>query len=652
MGNREVNNTKYGILLMSDFHICDELLNRGVKSIVEEDSFINRLTECINTAKGNQNAKVKYIMLLGDIAYGAWPKEYTTAISIIEKLCKNIEVARENVLIVPGNHDVNHADSQQFCSDYVGDTLDEKGRADLQKKKLQKFATFYNDFYKDAEEEVEKFDPGKAVFRTIVDKEMGVVFLGINTNFKESHLDHGGSIPYSRLQEELDVIKREHGDEKIIAMMHHRPSSFESTDAIENEDWYDLADLFKMHNTATFFFGGFSRLSKGFSIITDETRNIVVSGSIHSTQKDVPPTFMLLWLESNEYGKSFSPESYKYEINHWQIQDMDPEISKKIILETKTGRSVVSDQLAKVSNYDQILGLKNLGLTSQVEYDYSKALEKFDDNEQFKSAEDFVLDCIKKNNLYLLGDFRWSREGKSISFILMDFFFDNYNCFKKVKRCYQLMLNTFDDVVLKHIYSASYQELRIKSGDNADTVSICNESIKDITGLDLLPKLMIGYEMNGNMIGVSLAIMNRYDYTYLPASNRNHSEFEKRLPEDNGQYKHIIVVIDLIYTRTLLNSLAKIIEKKYPNVKIIQFIALIEGVRETKDNVKKIVTNSKAWFSKDNRVLRIANSVCKIPMITGNLEMINSNFIDNKIIPSYRLYSRNENTNKNKQKEN
>ena len=647
MNNTRKNGKKEGVLLLSDFHIIDPNQYTLDQSVILDDSFITNLAENAKKHSRNHNVVLKYIIILGDISYGSWNTEFEKAYTKINDLCKKLNIKKENVVIIPGNHDINRNDSAEHISDIGSD----ENAFKYQSPKFQKFKKFYDDFYQERDTEVEKFDPDKIIFRLIEAKEMNIVFLAINSNHKENHRDHVGEIDYKQLEDELETIRNQYPKRVIIALMHHRPKTFESGNVLQN--WSDILSLFKQYKIETFFFGGYAKKNKGGIVESQSATWYVVSGSIYPKDKAASVSCMILEYVNGNIEKKFLTTSYKYvssdEDKYWQSQDADPAIAKEFILETITGVEAVENQLEYVSdnNIDSeptTQGESDKENKSEViKFNYCDAIGKLSD--EFQTAEDFVLDTIKENNLYLLGDFRWSPEGQSMSYIMMDYFFDNYNCYRNVKRCYQLLLNTFNDELLKKLFIDSNSEVYKKSAvaktPNKETVSESEIIVRDINDgeniedIELFPKQIIGYEMNGSMMGAFLAIRNRYDFTYLPADNRNHTDLEKSLPNNCDDYKHVIIVVDLIYTNALPKILVKRIKDNYKNVKIIQFISLIEGVK----GKSRAVTNTDAWFTKDKKTLVVSNSVCKIPMLTGSLNMINDKFENNHVIPFYQLYS-------------
>ena len=113
------NNT--GILLISDLHITDPLYGRGVITSKFDDtnSFYNVFEQAVldnsENAENEKRMKLKYIIVAGDVSDIALGSEFEKATVILEGLCDTFSVNKENVLIIPGNHDIDREEYRRFC---------------------------------------------------------------------------------------------------------------------------------------------------------------------------------------------------------------------------------------------------------------------------------------------------------------------------------------------------------------------------------------------------------------------------------------------------------------------------------------------------------------------------------------------------------
>ena len=89
------------ILQISDIHWTkrkhwnDDFAGMKSRFLVEIKEYIEA---------GNE---IDYIFICGDIAYKGMTEEYDKALEYIDKICKIIGCTRQEVFVVPGNHDLN-----------------------------------------------------------------------------------------------------------------------------------------------------------------------------------------------------------------------------------------------------------------------------------------------------------------------------------------------------------------------------------------------------------------------------------------------------------------------------------------------------------------------------------------------------------------
>lgn len=100
-------NGKENINVDSKSNLFKEIVDiAGIKPVTE---FFNALRKvCIDNKSGNKNLP-KAVIVAGDIVEkgGATKGEYEQAKNFLKDLAKKCEISDENIIIVPGNHDVN-----------------------------------------------------------------------------------------------------------------------------------------------------------------------------------------------------------------------------------------------------------------------------------------------------------------------------------------------------------------------------------------------------------------------------------------------------------------------------------------------------------------------------------------------------------------
>lgn len=87
------------LLHLSDIHWCDKPDCLDTYKVIRE-TFLNDIKDYCD-----ENGKIDFILICGDIAFSGKKEEYRRAEGFIDKLCGKTGCAKENVMLVPGNHD-------------------------------------------------------------------------------------------------------------------------------------------------------------------------------------------------------------------------------------------------------------------------------------------------------------------------------------------------------------------------------------------------------------------------------------------------------------------------------------------------------------------------------------------------------------------
>lgn len=591
-----------GILILSDLRFTDAGLTPyridsmfGEDSIAFSTTFMNYLDEHIKESK----ISIKYLLILGDITNTALKTEFNYALSFLGKLVQQYNIHRKNVLIIPGNHDVSRDEHYKYLVEH---NIHKDKSHEHQAEKFSTFLNFYNEFYRECPDEEIRFNPEAAITRVLEISDMGVVFIGINTLYKEScfqELQHG---EINRIIDtEIQNVHKKYPDQRIIACMHHLLKDGSYNDSIKHKyiaNWDDLSPSFDREKITIFFSAGNAQPIHGGTFKTRKDRDYLICGSISPSSCE-KSAYVLLKFEKTEQKTSLKVMPYKYETSnagsYWQQQDSKNDIMDEILIHVPNGVPALEERVKEIEDEDVSSQVDEISVSDNAQI--SKLF--------YEKAEDYILEVIKKYDLYMLGDFRWDPKGHSISYIMTDFFFDNYVCFERVKEYYKRLLD---------------------------------EKVK------FAPDLIIGYEMNGNIIGPLLAIEKGCDYTYLPARNRKHTAKEKQLPVQKDKYSTIVVVLDLIYTDNIIRTIVEIIMQSYPKVERLYFLSLIEGVREKDGSITRSGIDYDVAISIDTEMGAsikglYAFSICQIPMISSGFNATNSKLFEKEIIPGYQLYS-------------
>lgn len=513
------------ILHISDLHIADVIYSDNIPSKFQNDkAYLERfLTELLSLS---DKIEFKYMIVTGDLTQSASEDEFKIVSEILNEICNRIKIDKKNVIITPGNHDINYVNFVQRLKKLK--VTDKNQFYRYSKEKFQEFKTFYDTFF----EGIKSFDPDKAIFDFITMDEENISFIGINSIYHESnlHQDHFGFINIPVLKEDLKKYEKMVKENVNFAVLHHTPIPIgDESGTIKN--WDEAIAFFKSNNIYKFMCGH-THVSNSSTVLTKESIDYLITGSLGLYSEDVSNTFLVLEEgEDDRKNRGFVPMFYKWEQERgeegfWQKLSNKSNAISFIIIKEKKGIEAVAAVVANIDLKDETLHNFN---ENQTEYEINKEVLTDECNDEI---EKFLLDTIRINDLYISGHFHWSKNGRSHSFIKTNYFFENYECIEKIKICYLSLIN------------------RNKFETN----------------------LLVGYGMQGSVIGSLIAIEKNWEYTYCPAVAKKYSEYEKDFPE--GDYRNITIVIDLIYTVNIIKWLIKKLKKKYTTLKKVNICTL------------------------------------------------------------------------------
>lgn len=93
---------------------------------------------------------VGLLLVTGDLAEAARPKEYRAALEFFSALVGHLSLERSRVVFVPGNHDVSWTACRKVEDDISDRILDEAaGRNRIDQVKLLRFDSMVSAFYRD-----------------------------------------------------------------------------------------------------------------------------------------------------------------------------------------------------------------------------------------------------------------------------------------------------------------------------------------------------------------------------------------------------------------------------------------------------------------------------------------------------------------------
>ena len=105
------------ILHISDLHLVNFTpVNDSIKLsyLAENDDFLDLFIDSVTDECKKLKSKLSYILITGDLANEGTKQEYEKASIFINKLCEKLQVPKDNICIVPGNHDINWTDIKKL----------------------------------------------------------------------------------------------------------------------------------------------------------------------------------------------------------------------------------------------------------------------------------------------------------------------------------------------------------------------------------------------------------------------------------------------------------------------------------------------------------------------------------------------------------
>lgn len=519
------------IIHISDLHISDQSgkLGNAFKTtyLTLDDeknyNYIKEFTSALEKIKCNN----KYLIITGDITNIAEKNEFEKAVNILKIIIDDLSLSKENILLIPGDHDVHRDSIKELLRDNPDSTSIE-----VNKIKFNNFNLLYKEI------KGVDFDANKIIFDKLVIDEL--VFLGVNSNMK---IDHHGGVGYldtKSIENELKSI-REEGKEYVLCLHHNLEGEFEDKGQWDEVNKKNLKRIFEGNNIKLILNG--NEHTPNSKLLAGSVINLSDSG-VFASKNEPTASFKYYEIVKNENelllknnikqiriinGKSESNFGSWITIN---LDEIKTEI-KEFIFKTKTNLPVlpIQEELPELEVDDE---LPELGVNDEDNNPVDEI--KIYENKDFQQK---IYSIIKDKSLFQQGHFHWSESSRAHNWI-------------NVSRMLE---------------------------DNKD-LQMINDTIIDLIeqfDLDRDTNLMIGLGYEGNMIASKASMKYNFPYTYFPYSYRSkdHLDFENKLDFDNseGQYKNVIIVTDVVNGANTIKKF--ILERETTFFKNVEKIILI-----------------------------------------------------------------------------
>src|ERR1700730_11585795 len=147
----------------------------------EFDTLLERIWDDIAGRQREESLKPDLLICTGDLAEYGWLKEFVDATTFLGALADRLDLKRDRVVIIPGNHDINRKDCLRSFEEFIegGDSVVAPWYA-----KWKKYEKAFNDFYQGVPGAA--FHPGQPWSLFSVPS-LEVVVAGLNSTWIEGH---------------------------------------------------------------------------------------------------------------------------------------------------------------------------------------------------------------------------------------------------------------------------------------------------------------------------------------------------------------------------------------------------------------------------------------------------------------------------------
>lgn len=558
------------IIHISDLHVSDQSGCLGPA---------NKYTH-LTCSSGNQNldylnlfideikkiqCRNRYLIVTGDISNIAEEIEFEEATKNIRHIINELEIDKNNLLIIPGDHDV-HRDS-------VKSELRKRKNvngADLQEIKFINFNVLYKSL-----KEV-NFNCGKLIFDEITTDD--IVLLAINSNSKVDQNGGHGYLDTEKLDKELKLVKASHPKKEIVLCLHHNlegaheDTSFGQWDLTNQKN---LVALFERYDIKCILNG--NEHTPNSKKLADREGIIISDSGAFSSKDSIDGSFKVytvikshnnLSLRNDVYGlrklNALSETNFgswiRYPYEGLKTVEIETFILRKdndLVLKI-TDDLPVSEDAAQITTFPD----QEEVVSSILKYE----------NEKIQSA---LYKIIKDKKLFHQGHFHWSETSRAHNWI--------------------------DTARLLE--------------DKEDLYFIKNAVIDVLEQMNLIENtnLIIGLGYEGNIISSKTSIKYNIPYTYLPYSYRwmDHNDFENKLNFENldKKFKQVILITDVVNDgRTIRKLVGKESREKkfFDNVdKIIVVSLFYTGHKDVNSDILNFNTLTKEEQKGDENINNI-----------------------------------------------
>lgn len=454
-----------------------------------------------------------YLIVSGDVADCSEKIEYDCAKQFLQKIMDQLGIPKKQVLIVPGNHDINRHECE-----HAARKDDSKKDYEFHTEKYSFYSVFFNDLLK------KPFPAQKSIVDYMAVDDEKLLFVGVNSNYKIGYSDGYGAVDVDGFKEEMKALDSQFQGYCKIAVFHHNITTNYEKDpshhgSFEKDERLRFLRALESLGFKCALYGNEHTRSSEF----DFPDHIYYSDPGSFGLKEPAPTFKIYSLVVNDVKTSLvqslvllSNANKKDEsvFGQWIEQSIDDttEVKEFVLREKPSVTSIISDPLPDAYGY-------NTGKTTNTAFDTTSTPPTD------KSFQELMMVIMKRDKLFHQGHFHWGDSSRS--------------------------LNWIDTITL--LSSREYFK------------HIRNELIRFINANKVDYDFVLGIGMEGNILSTPL-FGSGSPYSYLPYSYRydEANDCEKNMCVSNdGSYKKVLVVTDVVNQGRMLRSIFEDKEKGF-----------------------------------------------------------------------------------------
>lgn len=537
------------MLVRKVIHISDLHLSKEKKSLLQKDKFLKELIDSLKNKVG-----LDTMIISGDIVdCGGCEEIYEFAGKLVESFRKELEI--ENILCVPGNHDVNR--------DLL---MGIKGDKNIESNNLWKYydvkLKYYWNFIKD--NNLEKCNETGLVSYKILENP-NMILLGLDSTDHIGISDGYGYVNECELEKAFEELflnaERKYNDFVKIAVMHHRPIIYESASQSVTENNSSEIGQYGTCDTENW--------NRVRAILLKYDVHYVFTGHVHGSQSGMIQPFdtkndEMFFSTVGSIGVDFSNELK---------ERLDLEKDKDLL-----------EKLNDLSCYGSINGNHNSyniwtfddnGLIKEEQYKYlidegegrwvcwkikifQESIEEnmeegiFDNeveevpvvkDEQIDYQEE-ILEYVRKYELYKSGHYHWKNSAR-LNWIDTSFFFQH-------KEKMFFIASGFNEIFEK--------EESLRKSD-----------------------YMIGLGIKGCiLLSYMRFLFPEKECSYFPENEKEYNTYEKSLFENDEKIDSIVVLTDIVHSGNTIASFASRLFEKVNRFLKVNVVTIFDATPDGK----------------------------------------------------------------------